>query len=498
VPALLILVIASICVTAGTAARADEAAWKQLSERWYIFEIAGSRAGWMRETVEDNGTQFRTSIEMQMRMARMQAETDVRMTSSFVETTDGEPVSMSTGQMMSAQHVRANYVFTDDGIEMTTMQGPREVTRTLPRPEGEWFPPQALQRFLIARHEARPASFTYRAIDPNNGVEPDTVTTGFVREDTFALGDRTVPVTVWISRTTSLPVDAVEMYSSDNVLVFWEADTGMGKMAMRLSNRADATADHGGAAAELMVSMFARSAKPIPNHLRTRQLRYRLTARNGKLPALPTAGAQHVASASDETAVLIVDIDDHVAATDEEVNADEFKAASMMIDSDDPLVRKLTDRALRDAPDDALVRADRLRAFVFDHISDKGLETAFAGAAETARTRTGDCSEHGVLLAAMLRAAGIPSRIATGLVYVTESDGGGLFGWHMWTQALIDGRWIDFDATLPTRYTAGHILTSTSSFSDGSSSAELNSLFVLMGNLDIEILEFTPARVPAE
>ena len=43
---------------------------------------------------------------------------------------------------------------------------------------------------------------------------------------------------------------------------------------------------------------------------------------------------------------------------------------------------------------------------------------------------------------------------------------GGQFGWHMWTQALIGGKWYDFDATLHDHFTVGHVLVGTSSMSD--------------------------------
>ena len=36
----------------------------------------------------------------------------------------------------------------------------------------------------------------------------------------------------------------------------------------------------------------------------------------------------------------------------------------------------------------------------------------------------------------------------------------GQLGWHMWSQALIDGHWHDLDATLQLPYTVGHVLVS--------------------------------------
>ena len=66
---------------------------------------------------------------------------------------------------------------------------------------------------------------------------------------------------------------------------------------------------------------------------------------------------------------------------------------------------------------------------------------AFASAAETVRSLEGDCSEHAVLCAAMARAAGMPSRVVSGLVYLPPGGGlggeRGVFGYHLWAEALV-------------------------------------------------------------
>ncbi len=63
-------------------------------------------------------------------------------------------------------------------------------------------------------------------------------------------------------------------------------------------------------------------------------------------------------------------------------------------------------------------------------------------ALEVIRTKTGDCNEHATLLTALLRAAGIPSRICVGLVYMRDR-----FYYHAWTEAWT-GEWITLDPTL--------------------------------------------------
>ncbi len=80
----------------------------------------------------------------------------------------------------------------------------------------------------------------------------------------------------------------------------------------------------------------------------------------------------------------------------------------------------------------------------------KKLSLGFAPAGQAAREAEGDCSEHAVLLAALGRAAGIPSRVATGLMHVPWRDGkGNAMVFHMWSQFHIGGRWLDFDSTVP-------------------------------------------------
>jgi hypothetical protein len=85
----------------------------------------------------------------------------------------------------------------------------------------------------------------------------------------------------------------------------------------------------------------------------------------------------------------------------------------------------------------------------------------FAGhysALDTIRRRAGDCTEAAVLLAALGRAAGIPTRVANGLVYSRQRYHGvsNAFLPHSWTLAYVDGAWRSFDLALD-NFDATHI-----------------------------------------
>jgi hypothetical protein len=80
---------------------------------------------------------------------------------------------------------------------------------------------------------------------------------------------------------------------------------------------------------------------------------------------------------------------------------------------------------------------------VYQTIEDKGLGTAVASAREVMERRSGDCTEHAILLAAMTRAVQIPSKLVAGLVY---HDGG--FAYHMWVEVWTGEGWFALDPTL--------------------------------------------------
>ena len=94
----------------------------------------------------------------------------------------------------------------------------------------------------------------------------------------------------------------------------------------------------------------------------------------------------------------------------------EYLAASAYLQSDDPDIQRI---ARDNVPPSAApaVKAKQLAAWVFRNITKKDYKVGFASAKETVLSREGDCKEHAMLLAALLRAAGIPSRVAVGVTY---------------------------------------------------------------------------------
>jgi len=159
-----------------------------------------------------------------------------------------------------------------------------------------------------------------------------------------------------------------------------------------------------------------------------------------------------------------------------------------LINSTDSLVKQLADTAIA-KKNDRLRLALELTKSAHSLIRKKGYTQGFVPASQVARDGAGDCTAHAVLLAAMLRARGIPARVAVGLVYVPAADHPRM-AYHMWTLAHIDDAWVHFDATLPGGFApANRITLTTHTLAGGNEYESLTPVIGAIGQFNIEIVD---------
>lgn len=132
---------------------------------------------------------------------------------------------------------------------------------------------------------------------------------------------------------------------------------------------------------------------------------------------------------------------------------DHHRRASFLIDYTEPSVQSLTasiEQRYGEQPSPT-----ELEQFVFDYIADKNSAHGFDVASVVASAKAGDCTEHAVLLTALLRLYGYPARAVTGL-YVSLEEPVLAYG-HAWVEYYGEGGWSALDgtrvsATVGTRY----------------------------------------------
>lgn len=386
----------------------------------------------------------------------------------------------------------------------------------------------AARRLFATKIKANATHFKYSTVKPELGASLINVTSTKTGDDKIETDAGVTEVTTWDTTIDGMPLKVSDWVDEFGDVIKMHIDSGTGLIEAMLSTKEGAhkAAREETSAPELVDSTNVILKEPngqLHSWSRSTRATFLLRSRDGeRLVELPSEGFQRVeVDAEAKTTTIRVDLTAPSEATSAALVNLEFIEPSAMIDSMDANVRAIVESAvgrifaIPDGPraDKVILeRAHKLRLAVKQHIKVFDLATGYASASETARRASGDCSEHAVLLAAVLRVDGIPSRVCSGLVYTERAaDEGSLegqncaagdpscsayrrttmatFAWHAWTQALIGGRWIDLDATLYTEpYSVGHVLMGVSSLSDRTGHADEMKLVALVGNLEMDVL----------
>ena len=471
-------------------------------DRWYAIQMSGGRAGWCHASQKTDGDRITTSNEMKFKIGRAKEAVGIGIEGRFVETKEGKPISMTTIMRLGATPTTMEATYGEKEVKVTLTQSGSSSESTRPLPEGVWLTPAAAAEFANRRLAARADTIEGRTVDAVGGMDPlaaldpIVITHRDCRPTTLEVGGKHVPVTRCITTTSTQPsVESVEYLDDQGIPVRSETKLGGISMTMTAATKEEATDDRAaGIGPEMMTTTFVKPDRPIPLARSTTKATYRVSTSEGKLPAFPTTGAQRVIPDGDAAATVELDLKHAAPAPEADRTDAAYTKASTTLNCNDPEVRRIAALGVAGAGESKAARAEALRRFVYDFIDQKDLGVGFANASETARSKRGDCTEHGVLLAALLRAEGIPSRVACGLIYAAGFAGSrNIFGYHMWSQALldVDGKptWVDLDATLgpSTSFDATHIALATSALADGQTQDALLSIATIIGRFQIKV-----------
>jgi transglutaminase-like putative cysteine protease len=265
-----------------------------------------------------------------------------------------------------------------------------------------------------------------------------------------AVGDREIVRT----RDGIIPAFRVEMAYQGLKTTAWVTDTGevireespLGLMTMRESpEQAQGLAIPGRVQEDLLRMSAVVPAMPqrIDEPRAVRRLRLRLDGFE-----LPRRDLDGVGQTVDGPVIEIRD-PQTLQPGPADPEAARYLTPEPLIESDAPEIVAEAERALQGIVG-ARPRAERLTRYV-NLLLDKKPTVSLPSALEVLRTKVGDCNEHTALYVAMARAAGLPARIAVGLVYVRGAQGA--FYYHAWPEVYLDegdgrGLWLPVDPTL--------------------------------------------------
>ncbi|MFM6931538.1 MAG: transglutaminase-like domain-containing protein [Novosphingobium sp.] len=198
-------------------------------------------------------------------------------------------------------------------------------------------------------------------------------------------------------------------------------------------------------------SPFSISEGALHGHIR-----YTFRQRAGAPRGIPETAEQRVREQADGTLRVDICRTCGPGLPDDAESLARWRAPSPWIESDAPELvtaaravarRKVSDRAKMRMLGD-MARARIATVEFFGHHS----------ALQAWKRRAGDCTEDANVYAALARAAGIPARVANGLVFMRERYFGSenAFQPHSWVIAFVDGKWESFDISVGS-FDATHI-----------------------------------------
>ncbi len=506
-------------------------------EEWYVVKIQDAKCGYMHSFVDRSGNEIHTRVRMHIEIARAEAKVEISTDQRYRETLDGRPLAFSLVMSMGQMPVTHQGTIIDGKVRLIAEQA------GVKREQVYDFDPEirfAWGQLLEQRRRGLVpgTSFTIKVYEPSmkaDGPVPLTLTV-HEKERVDVLGEKRELYRV----TSTMKLDpaaipgggaareagtkgqgaegtaggieiVTESWVDDDAMpVISTLDMGIMRVNMYRATREQAL--EVGDAPEMFINTFIHVDRKVPKAAKAVTYRLKLPAdAKQKLPDLPATGMQRFKRISDREGLLTVQRIDwaalrgknekrdegtretHGALRGDAANMAPFLASSTMVDSDDRRIRRLAKRSVRSVEHPA-DQADAMRKFVTDYVTEKGLDVGFATATEVARTRSGDCTEHAVLLAALARANGIPSRGVSGIIQVPSgplgADGLKAFGYHMWTQVYIHGQWVDIDAAMrQTDCDVTHIALALMPLGDDGMLESIMGMFPLLGQLELEIVE---------
>jgi transglutaminase-like putative cysteine protease len=148
-----------------------------------------------------------------------------------------------------------------------------------------------------------------------------------------------------------------------------------------------------------------------------------------------------------------------------------------LIQCDHPLIRSKASKIVG-SKEGTIGAIQATNEWVYRHIEKKPT-LSVPSALEVLESRVGDCNEHAVLLVALLRSLGVPSRPCVGVIYFRDG-----FYYHAWAEVWI-GRWVTVDPTLnQLPADATHIKFVHGDIEDWAD------LLKIIGTLEVEVLDY--------
>jgi transglutaminase-like putative cysteine protease len=460
------------------------------ADLWYVIKIAGQPAGFVHEETKAEGQGLITDSEMRIVLNRLGSRVEIGFLSTSEETSDGLLRRVRYEMRASSQSTKSEAVIRDGAIEVRNETGGKTYTSTLSY-QGTLYGPEGIRRLTAAGLKKPGDKMTVQTYVAEASLI-GKMTRSVLSRETLKVGSLEVAALKIEEVLEGLPIKRTGWLDEEGYLLRQEEPGPFGMIEVWRSGKPEALAAASGGELpeEIYGSSIVRTNIRLPRAQPVNYLKLRLRHRKPELgwPNLEISG-QKVLSKSEKEVILEIRRagvpPGPVFPVPKTESNRQYLEPNALIQSDDADILDLA-RKLVGGEKDAFRAALSLERWVAENMKfDLGI--VFAPATEIIRNRRGTCVGYATLLAALTRAAGIPSRIVMGYVYAL-----GMFGGHAWTEVMLGQSWVPLDAAIVNAGAADATRVSlvAASLATGMAEVGLGALQQVFGQVGIEVMEF--------
>ena len=462
-----------------------------IHDSWDVIVLAGAKIGFTHSEIlvreEAGQRRYITRMDSEMKILRGSSTARMRMSNEVEENEQGQILSFRTRMAVSDKPVEMTGHFIDGklSVRQTVLGKTKEFKISVPT--GTVGPYGALR--LTREKGFKPGTkYTIKTFDAQSAKPLDMNIEVLGDEAVDILGKKMVLHKLLVKQSV-LPGVVIHEWCEDDGDALKTEIKQLAMVTFR-TTKVDALRVASGAKVDLLKALSASCNILIPHPYITEAATFRIlySGASSSVIKIPSDAIQSVEPC--EGGFQIKNIpqsynpNEALSLPIDAPGMAEYLAPSACIQSDDPKVVRMANNAIK-GEKNAYKAAKALCSWVSKHISLKNYSVGFATAGEVAERLEGDCTEHAVLLAAMLRAVRIPARCVVGLIY-----GNGRFYYHMWNEAFVS-KWVPLDATLNrggNDWDAVHIKLLNAALNSPAPMLELTSLLPMMGKAKVDVL----------
>jgi hypothetical protein len=447
-----------------------------LSERWFGIYVDNERVGFYRQKITEAADGYRIEADGSVHMKVMGFSKEASMREIYLVAKNLTLRSFDVDQTVNGDSSHLSGKVTDTALRVKSENKGKTSDKQI-KFKGELYPGPALNIFPLMRDATPGKSYKTMTFDAEE-VKVKEVKISIIGEEKTPDGQPALKL-----RNNLYP------FVTNDIWVDLQGNTLFESVRDGLvTTKAEPPNQLGAFVGGLAISKkdliydfsLVRAEPPIQDVAKLAGLAIELSGWNDELPLLQEGGQTAEKSGEGRIIIRTGSAVTPPAPQAAAPAAGQFLKPAEKIESDATEILSKA-RELAAGKSDATETAKSLASWTADWLKDTIDDSG--GALASMKARTGNCQTHARLYTALARAAGIPTRFVSGLVY---QEGKG-FLYHSWAESYLGNTWVSVDPTynqLPADPT--HL-----KFFEGHTSNDMSPIIAIIGRIRATVLQAT-------